>query len=42
MILAARRDRVTIWRAETGQEMKPSTLLKIAHVLNVPLADLVR
>jgi transcriptional regulator with XRE-family HTH domain len=42
VILAARIDRVTIWRVETGQEMKLSTLLKIAHVLGVPLSDLVR
>ncbi|MFF7837526.1 helix-turn-helix domain-containing protein [Streptomyces ossamyceticus] len=42
VILAARIDRVTIWRVETGQEMKLSTLLKIARVLDVPLADLVR
>lgn len=42
VILAARIDRVTIWRVETGREMKLSTLLKIAHVLGVPLADLVR
>lgn len=42
VILAARIDRVTIWRVETGREMKLSTLLKIASVLNVPLADLVR
>ena len=42
VILAARIDRVTIWRVETGREMKLSTLLKIAHVLDVPLADLVR
>ena len=42
VILAARIDRVTIWRVETGQEMKLSTLLKICRVLGVPLADLVR
>lgn len=41
VILAGRLDRVTIWRVETGQEVRLSTLLKIAHVLNVPLADLV-
>lgn len=42
VILAARIDRVTIWRVETGQEMKLSTLLKVARVLGVPLADLMR
>jgi transcriptional regulator with XRE-family HTH domain len=42
VILAARIDRVTIWRVETGQEMKLSTLLKIARVLDVPLEELVR
>ncbi|NUO43711.1 MAG: helix-turn-helix transcriptional regulator [Streptomyces sp.] len=42
LILAARIDRVTIWRVETGQEMKVSTLLRIARVLDVPLADLVQ
>lgn len=42
VMLAARLDRVTIWRVETGQEMKLSTLLKIARVLDVSLADVVR
>lgn len=41
VILAGRLDRVTIWRVETGQESKLSTLLKVAHVLGVPLSDLV-
>jgi transcriptional regulator with XRE-family HTH domain len=42
VILASRIDRVTIWRVENGEDVKLSTLLKIARVLNVPLADLVR
>jgi transcriptional regulator with XRE-family HTH domain len=42
LVLAARIDRVTIWRVETGQESKLSTLLRIARALDVPLADLVR
>ncbi|MDQ1037290.1 transcriptional regulator with XRE-family HTH domain [Streptomyces sp. V3I8] len=42
VILAGRIDRVTIWRVETGEDVKLSTLMKIARVLDVPLADLVR
>ncbi|ELP61770.1 helix-turn-helix transcriptional regulator [Streptomyces turgidiscabies] len=42
VILAARLDRVTLWRVESGEEYKLSTLLRIAHVLEIPLADLVR
>lgn len=42
VILAARLDRVTLWRVESGEESKLSTLLRIAHALDVPLADLVR
>lgn len=42
VILAGRIDRVTLWRVETGQEVVLSTLLKVARVLDVPLADLVR
>ncbi|MFB6963079.1 helix-turn-helix domain-containing protein [Streptomyces sp. NPDC056309] len=41
VILAARIDRVTIWRLETGQDTKLSTLLRIAFVLDVPLRDLI-
>ncbi|WP_031104252.1 helix-turn-helix domain-containing protein [Streptomyces sp. NRRL S-146] len=41
LILAAGIDRVTIWRVETGEESKLSTLLRIARVLGVPLRDLV-
>lgn len=41
LILAARIDRVTLWRVETGEEWKASTLLRIARVLGVPLRDLV-
>lgn len=40
VMLAARIDRVTLWRLETGQETKLSTLLRVARVLDVPLADL--
>ncbi|WP_345942153.1 hypothetical protein [Streptomyces sp. SID2888] len=40
-MLAARIDRVTIWRVETGQETQLSTLLRIAFVLDVPLRDLI-
>lgn len=41
LILAAGIDRVTLWRVETGEESKVSTLLRIARVLGVPLRDLV-
>ncbi|MEU0109490.1 helix-turn-helix transcriptional regulator [Streptomyces sp. NPDC006251] len=41
LILAAGIDRVTLWRVETGEESKLSTLLRIARVLGVPLAELV-
>lgn len=40
VMLAARIDRVTLWRLETGQETKLSTLLRVARVLGVRLADL--
>lgn len=42
LILAAGIDRVTLWRVETGEESKLSTLLRIARVLGVPLADLLQ
>ncbi|MBP5890660.1 helix-turn-helix transcriptional regulator [Streptomyces sp. LBUM 1483] len=42
LILAAGLDRVTIWRVESGRDMALSTLQRIAHVLDVPLSDLVR
>lgn len=42
LILAAGLDRVTIWRVETGRDMNLSTLQRIAHVLDVPLSDLLR
>ncbi|QFR00704.1 helix-turn-helix transcriptional regulator [Streptomyces phaeolivaceus] len=42
LILAARIDRVTIWRVETGRDTSLSTLQRIAHVLDVPLSDLVQ
>lgn len=42
LVLAARIDRVTIWRVETGRDMNISTLQRIAHVLDVPLSDLLR
>jgi transcriptional regulator with XRE-family HTH domain len=38
--LAARLDRRTVQNVEAGREMKLSTLLRIAYVLDVPLADL--
>ena len=41
LILASGIDRVTLWRVETGEESKVSTLLRIARVLGVPLRDLV-
>jgi transcriptional regulator with XRE-family HTH domain len=34
-------DRITLWRVETGEESKLSTLLRIARALDVPLAELV-
>ncbi|MER7738908.1 helix-turn-helix transcriptional regulator [Streptomyces sp. NPDC096538] len=37
---AARIDRRTLQYVEAGQEVKLSTLLRIAHVLDVPLPDL--
>ncbi|NUR26162.1 MAG: helix-turn-helix transcriptional regulator [Catenulispora sp.] len=40
VMLAARIDRVTLWRLETGQETKLSTLLRVARVLDIPLSDL--
>lgn len=40
--LAARINRWTLQRVEAGEEVKLSTLLRIACVLDVPLADLVR
>lgn len=41
LILAAGIDRVTLWRVETGEESKLSTLLRIARVLGVRLSDLI-
>ncbi|MFD7997308.1 helix-turn-helix domain-containing protein [Streptomyces mexicanus] len=38
--MAARLNRWTVQRAEAGEEMKLSTLLRIAWVLDVPVADL--
>lgn len=40
--LAARLSRWTYQRVERGDESKLSTLIRIARVLDVPLADLVR
>ncbi|MGW4757777.1 helix-turn-helix transcriptional regulator [Streptomyces chartreusis] len=40
--LAARISRWTYQRIESGEETQLSTLLRIARVLDVPLADLVR
>lgn len=40
--MAARMSRWTLQRAEAGDEITLSTLLRIARVLDVPLADLVR
>jgi len=42
LYLAAHVDRVTLQRVEAGEDVRLSTLLKIAHALGVPLADLVR
>ncbi len=39
---AARVDRRTVQNVEAGREMKVGTLLRIAYVLDVPLADLVK
>jgi DNA-binding XRE family transcriptional regulator len=41
LVLAARIDRVTLWRVETGEESKLGTLLRIARVLDMPLSELV-
>lgn len=40
--MAARVSRGTLQRVEAGEETTLSTLLRIARVLDVPLADLVR
>ncbi|MEL3944896.1 helix-turn-helix domain-containing protein [Streptomyces sp. LNU-CPARS28] len=40
--MAARISRWTLQRAEAGDEVTLSTLLRIARVLEIPLADLVR
>ncbi|MDX3455022.1 helix-turn-helix transcriptional regulator [Streptomyces sp. ME02-8801-2C] len=40
LILAARIDRVTLWRVESGQESTLSTLLRIARALEVSLGEL--
>lgn len=42
LYLAARISRWTLQRVEAGEESKTSTLLRIAKVLDVPLAELVR
>lgn len=39
--LAAHIDRVTYQRIEAGRNAQLSSLLKVAHVLGVPLRDLV-
>jgi len=39
---AARVDRRTLQHVENGREVKLSTLLRIAWVLNVPLDELMR
>lgn len=39
---AARIDRRTLQHVERGEEMKLGTLLRVAYVLDIPLADLVR
>jgi transcriptional regulator with XRE-family HTH domain len=39
--LAAHINRMTLQRVESGEEMKLSTLLKIARALDVPLSELV-
>lgn len=38
VILAARMERVTLWRVESGEESKLSTLIRIAEVLEVPIS----
>lgn len=40
VILAARIDRVTLWRLESGDEVLLSTLIRVAWVMGVPLATL--
>ena len=40
VMLAARIDRVTLWRLESGQETMLSTLLRVARVLDVTLSAL--
>jgi transcriptional regulator with XRE-family HTH domain len=40
--MAARLNRGTIQRVEAGEEAKLGTLLRIARVLDIPLAELVR
>ncbi|MFI6700335.1 helix-turn-helix domain-containing protein [Streptomyces sp. NPDC050509] len=40
--LACRIDRVTLQRIEAGEDALITTLLRIAWVLDMPLADLVR
>jgi transcriptional regulator with XRE-family HTH domain len=42
LYLGARVDRVTLQRVEAGEDVRLSTLLKIARALGMPLADLVR
>ena len=40
--LAARISRYTLQRVEAGAEMKLTTLLRIAHVLDISLTDLLQ
>jgi transcriptional regulator with XRE-family HTH domain len=40
--MAAGLNRWTVQRVEAGEEVKLSTLLRIARALDTPLADLVR
>lgn len=40
VVLAARIDRVTLWRMESGDEVMLSTLIRVAWVMDVPLATL--
>ncbi len=40
VVLAARIDRVTLWRLETGEEIMLSTLIRVAHVMDISLATL--
>ncbi|MFM9811585.1 helix-turn-helix domain-containing protein [Streptomyces scabiei] len=42
LYLAARVDRVTLQRVEAGEDVRLSTLLKIARALGMSLAELVR